>query len=243
MTTNLYTISNTPHFQELLSQDLNRISLISFWTPWAEPCKQMNEVVTELSKKYPAVLFLQVEAEEQAEIAESFDIAAVPAFVLLKGHVLLGRVAGADATALAKLVEKHATTPSYNPLSHTNQKPAEAPSTAPSTTVEEKSETPEELNRRLRRLMDQSAVVLFMKGSPDNPKCGFSRKIVGLLQDESIDFAHFDILTDENVRQGLKKLNDWPTYPQLIVKGELVGGLDIVQELIENGELKTAIKA
>jgi glutaredoxin-related protein len=66
----------------------------------------------------------------------------------------------------------------------------------------EKEETPEELNTRLRRLMNQSTVVLFMKGSPDQPRCGFSRKICGLLRDKNIEFSHFDILTDEPVRQG-----------------------------------------
>jgi hypothetical protein len=66
----------------------------------------------------------------------------------------------------------------------------------------EKVETPEELEGRLRRLMTQSIVVLFMKGSPDEPRCGFSRKICGLLRDNKIEFSHFDILTDESVRQG-----------------------------------------
>ena len=66
----------------------------------------------------------------------------------------------------------------------------------------EKVETPEELEERLRRLMTQSNVVLFMKGSPDEPRCGFSRKICGLLRDNRIEFSHFDILTDESVRQG-----------------------------------------
>ena len=79
-------------------------------------------------------------------------------------------------------------------------------------------------------------VVLFMKGSPDAPRCGFSRRIVALLQDQKVSFAHFDILSDESVRAGLKVVNNWPTFPQLIVNGEFVGGLDIVQEMVENGE-------
>jgi len=121
-----------------------------------------------------------------------------------------------------------------------------------------KEESTEELNTRLKSLMNQSQVVLFMKGSPGAPRCGFSRKISGLLKEHDIEFKHFDILTDESVRQGkyfkvefwflsadptdlktgLKVLNDWPTFPQLIVNGELVGGLDIVQEMIDNGEFK-----
>jgi hypothetical protein len=121
---------------------------------------------------------------------------------LFQGHVLLGRISGADASALTQLVEKHASKPSYQPLSHTNQKPAEAPSiTSPTPQVVEQ-ESPEELEKRLRELMNQSEVVLFMKGSPDSPRCGFSRKIVGHLRDQKVQFTHFDILTDEDVRQG-----------------------------------------
>jgi len=217
----------------------------------------MNEVVAELAKKYPAGLFLQVEAEEQPDIAESFDIEAVPAFIILRGHTLLARISGADASALTKAVEKHVATPSYKPQSHTDQKAAPPPSSASPAEADGNAETPEELEKRLQALMNQRKVVLFMKGTPDAPRCGFSKKISTLLKEQNVDFAHFDILTDENVRQGtqslispkqsililagLKKLNDWPTFPQLIVKGELVGGLDIVQEMVDNGELKEAV--
>lgn len=80
-----------------------------------------------------------------------------------------------------------------------------------------------------------------MKGSPDAPRCGFSRKIVNLLNEQGVQFASFDILQDEAVRQGLKELNDWPTFPQLIVNGEFVGGLDIVKEMVDNGEFKEIV--
>ncbi|KAF8071499.1 glutaredoxin [Lyophyllum atratum] len=239
--TNLYQVTSPTHFQELLSADLNRVSLINFWAPWAEPCKQMNEVVKELAKKYPAALVLDVEAETQSDIAESFDVEAVPLFVILRGHTLLERVSGADAPALTQALAKHVTGQVPKPLSQTNQAPAPASNVDLSSHPSEKQETPEELEQRMRKLMNQSKVVLFMKGSPDAPRCGFSRKISGLLNDNSIEFSHFDILTDEAVRQGLKKLNDWPTFPQLIVKGELVGGLDIVQEMVESGELKEVV--
>ena len=205
----------------------------------------MNEVVVELAKKHPTLLCLQVEAEEQSDIAESFDIEAVPAFVILQGHTLLDRITGADAAALTSAISKHITTKAYGaPLSHTDKAP-HAPSTADidMDREEEKEETPEELNTRMQKLMTQSKVVLFMKGNPDNPRCGFSRKIVAALRSEEVDFSSFDILQDENVRQGLKKLNDWPTFPQLIVNGEFVGGLDIVQEMVDNGELKETLGA
>ncbi|KAJ7107040.1 thioredoxin-like protein [Mycena epipterygia] len=230
---NLVTVTDAPHFQALLSTDLTRVSLINFWAPWAAPCTQMNAVVAELAKKHPNILVLNVEAEEQADIAESFDIEAVPSFVVLRGHTLLTRIAGADAPALTQAISTHSTAPipAYAPKSHTDNAPRAA------------GETPEELDARLQRLMTQSKVVLFMKGNPAEPRCGFSRKIAALLKEQGVQFSSFDILEDEDVRQGLKKLNDWPTFPQLIVNGELVGGLDIVQEMVESGEFKELMGA
>ncbi|KAK2844971.1 hypothetical protein Q5P01_011630 [Channa striata] len=96
-----------------------------------------------------------------------------------------------------------------------------------------------DLNQRLKKLINAAPCMLFMKGSPQEPRCGFSRQIVALLKEHSIQFSSFDILSDEEVRQGLKTYSNWPTYPQLYVNGELVGGLDIVKELAESGELET----
>ncbi|KAJ7471109.1 thioredoxin-like protein, partial [Mycena latifolia] len=147
--------------------------------------------------------------------------------LLRLGHTLLARIAGADAPALTQAIATHTAglMPVPAPKAHTNAAPPPS-----------KTETPEELDARLSRLMTQSKVVLFMKGNPAEPRCGFSRKISALLKDQGVEFSSFDILEDEDVRQGLKKLNDWPTFPQLIVNGELVGGLDIVQEMVDTGE-------
>ena len=101
----------------------------------------------------------------------------------------------------------------------------------------------EDARAKLRLAVSSTPVVLFMKGVPDAPRCGFSRRIVGLLREQGVQFSSFDILQDESVRQGLKVLNDWPTFPQLIVKGEFVGGLDVVKEMVDNGELKELLAA
>ncbi|KAJ3732388.1 glutaredoxin [Lentinula guzmanii] len=233
---NHHEVTSPSQFQQLLSTDLKRVSVLNFWAAWAEPCKQINAVTIELAKKYPSILFLQIEAETQADIAESFDIESVPSLILLRGHTLLQRITGADAPALTSAVAKFATGSSVNPQSKTDLPPVKA-----SDTVVEKEDPSEDLESRMTRLMNQSQVVLFMKGSPDAPRCGFSRRICGLLRDQKVEFTHFDILSDENVRQGLKKRNDWPTFPQLIINGEFVGGLDIVQEMVENGELAEAL--
>ncbi|KAG1842503.1 thioredoxin-like protein [Suillus subalutaceus] len=225
---NLVDIPNTPQFQELLSKDLKRISLIYFWTSWAEPCVQMNQVVEGLAKAYPKLLALRVEAEEQADITDSFDINSVPTCLVIQGHALLARIEGGDATQLKETITKHLGNKSAAPQSTTSQPPAPPLS----------SETEEQLEARMRNIMNQSAVVLFMKGEPDTPRCGFSRTAVALLREKKVAFTHFDILSDESVRQGLKKVNDWPTFPQFMVKGEFVGGLDVVKEMKESGEFE-----
>jgi Grx4 family monothiol glutaredoxin len=95
----------------------------------------------------------------------------------------------------------------------------------------------ETLEDRLRKIINQEPVMLFMKGDPTAPRCGFSNKICGILAEHSVKFGHFDILSDEDVRQGLKTYSNWPTFPQLYAKGKLIGGLDIVKELVDEGAL------
>lgn len=97
------------------------------------------------------------------------------------------------------------------------------------------------LEDRLKKLLTSSPVMLFMKGTPDAPRCGFSSKVVNALKEEGVKFGSFDILADEEVRQGLKTFSNWPTFPQLYCKGELVGGCDIVMELRGNSELKSTL--
>ncbi|EIM23943.1 putative thioredoxin [Wallemia mellicola CBS 633.66] len=222
-------VQSPEEFQDILSNNLNSLSVLNFWAPWAEPCQQMNQVTKELAEKYTNVVFLQIEAESLPDISETFDIEAVPSFILLRGHTLLERISGANAALLAQSVSKHALNSAQKSAQSSTILPPQAPAAV---------ETEEELNSRCLNIMKQSDVVLFMKGDPDAPRCGFSKQTVALLREQSIEFSHFDILQDESVRQHLKKLNDWPTFPQIIVKGELIGGLDILREMIEQGELQ-----
>lgn len=87
----------------------------------------------------------------------------------------------------------------------------------------------------------ENDIILFMKGTPESPACGFSARTAGMLQSLDVPFASVDILPDPRIRQELSALSDWPTIPQLFVKGDLVGGCDIVTELYESGELKTLV--
>ena len=99
----------------------------------------------------------------------------------------------------------------------------------------------QDLEHKLKSLVNQSKVVLFMKGSPENPLCGFSQKAVEMLRKNAAKFSHFDILEDNEVREGLKAYSSWPTYPQLYVDGELIGGVDIMSEMDASGELSSVI--
>ena len=91
---------------------------------------------------------------------------------------------------------------------------------------------------RIQSEIDENSVVLYMKGSPMMPQCGFSAAIAQALTMMEVKFKGVDVLADDELRQGIKEFSSWPTIPQLYVKGEFVGGCDIVREMYENGELK-----
>ena len=222
---------------------------VHFWADWAPQCEQMNAVLVELAKLHPAVAFAKVEAENVPELSERFDVTAVPTVVFLRNGTLVDRVDGANVPLVSQKVDTMAKiapqllSSSSKAAPPAKLEPAAAAAAgggaAGAAAPEEESE--EELNARLAKLVRAAPVMLFMKGSPDAPECGFSRKIVGLLREVEAEFSTFDILRDPAVRAGLKKFSDWPTYPQLYVEGELIGGLDIVKELAASGELKNTL--
>ena len=90
---------------------------------------------------------------------------------------------------------------------------------------------------RIADLVNGSDVLLFMKGSPLFPQCGFSSRAVAILDHLGVEYGSVDVLQDQGIRQGIKEFSDWPTIPQLYVKGEFVGGSDIMMEMYESGEL------
>jgi monothiol glutaredoxin len=94
-----------------------------------------------------------------------------------------------------------------------------------------------DVNARLAEIVNGNNVVLFMKGTPLFPQCGFSSKAVAILNHLDVDFHSVDVLQDSEIRQGIKAFSDWPTIPQLYIKGEFLGGSDIMMEMFEAGEL------
>ncbi len=98
-----------------------------------------------------------------------------------------------------------------------------------------------EIRQAIAKAIEDNEVILFMKGTPDAPACGFSARTVAALQAVGASFAAVDVLPDPRIRQELSGLSNWPTIPQLFVKGELIGGCDIVTEMYESGELAPAL--
>lgn len=219
-----------------------------FHAPWAEPCQRVGQVFSALAavqEDSTRSLFIAVNAEECPDVSEEHEVFAVPCTVLTKaGGGTVGKVEGGDAADLRALLEKYlpapattTTTVSIPPAQQTAKPPVlqtvpDAPEAAANGGEAEAGAEEEPLKERLQKLVNAAPVMLFMKGTPAAPQCGFSRQIVGLLRERNVRYGFFNILADDDVRQGLKEFSNWPTYPQLYLKGELIGGLDIVSTFI-----------
>ena len=99
-----------------------------------------------------------------------------------------------------------------------------------------------EIKKKIENIIDENDVCLFMKGTPDEPQCGFSMAVSNVLKHLNVKFKSVNVLEDQNLRQGIKDFSDWPTIPQLYVKGEFIGGCDIVKDMFEKGELKKILE-
>jgi Grx4 family monothiol glutaredoxin len=205
---------------------VGKCHVLLFWAPWHEASTEggrMHAVLLALASQFQnSIVFGRVAAEDCPDVSSHYGVTVVPTVVLVNAQgTVTERVEGEDRVAeLTQAVQRLATA-------------------NPESVVPPKKQEEDDLSARLDRLINSSDVMLFMKGVPTAPKCGFSRQAVEMLESESIPFGSFDILQNEEVRQGLKKHSNWPTYPQLYVKGELIGGLDIMKELKdEEGGLK-----
>ncbi|KAG0647876.1 Monothiol glutaredoxin-4 [Hyphodiscus hymeniophilus] len=227
------------------------LQVIYFFADWAAPCKNMTTVLQTLASSFPvteplSTSWVSMNAEEVVDVSDAFDVTAVPYLILTRNNQVLETVSGSDATKVRTAIEKHAkssggavngantnTNGTAKNLSSYAPAPND-PATAPQYSSAETKQNKEDLQERLTKLVKAAPVMLFMKGTPSAPQCGFSRQLVALLRENSVKYGFFNILADDEVRQGLKEFADWPTFPQLWVDGELVGGLDIVKEEMSN---------
>lgn len=221
--------------QVLSSAPASTLIVASFHAPWAAPCAQMATVLSTLASEYPvtdplSTQWVSINAEDLSDISETYDVTAVPYLVLLRNGEVVETVSGSSAVKVRTAIEKHASKAggATQSAAATNGTAQAAEVAQADATVVDPAKQKEELFKRLGDLVKAAPVMLFMKGTPSSPQCGFSRQMVGILRDNSVKYGFFNILADDDVRQGLKEYAEWPTFPQLWVDGELVGGLDIV---------------
>jgi len=100
----------------------------------------------------------------------------------------------------------------------------------------------DDVNKKIKTIIDSNNIVLFMKGTPEAPQCGFSMAVSNILKHLKVNFEGVNVLENDEIRQGIKNYTDWPTIPQFFIKGEFVGGCDIVKEMFEDGELKKLLE-
>ncbi len=98
------------------------------------------------------------------------------------------------------------------------------------------------INQKIKDIVNKNNIVLFMKGTPDSPQCGFSMAVSNILKHLKVKFEGVNVLESNEMRQGIKDYTDWPTIPQLYIKGDFIGGCDIVKEMFESGELKNLLQ-
>ena len=100
----------------------------------------------------------------------------------------------------------------------------------------------EEISKKIKEIINQDDVVLFMKGTPDFPQGGFSANVVGIFNHYGIEYKSYNVLEDLELREGIKSFSDWPTIPQIYIKNEFIGGFDILRDMLENNEIEDLLK-
>lgn len=204
-------VESEQQFTELTKSNDSKLIALYFHTPWAGPCKTMNQVYKTLADSKaqdPSILFLSINADDLSEISELFDVSAVPYFILIRKQTILKELSGADPKEFIAALNQFSGSSDYSQssnVSNTQATNSNLNGTQP-TADEPAEETEEALNERLTKLTTAAPIMLFMKGSPSSPQCGFSRQLVAILREHQVRFGFFDILKDDSVRQGLKNL-------------------------------------
>lgn len=166
-----------------------------------------------------------VDAEQNNDLATRYSIVSVPIIVGLSKRGQVKKIDTFEPTKLVNIIREE--------LRRIEMFDSEDDSAG---------DPKDRFKEYLRNLTNKAPIMVFMKGDPKAPRCGFSKQLVELLSKYNAKYETFDILQDDEVRQGLKEYSDWPTYPQVYIKGEFVGGLDILKQMAESDELEAVLK-
>lgn len=219
--TNFATIKAEKEFNQLCLHNFDKLFVVIFFADWHEPSVHLTNIAKSLAKSYEdKVIFAVINADEQDAIAQKFNVELVPTIIFMKStKEVLHRVEEDSPSILSQKVEEY---------SKVFKVTFEAEKTKMFAKIEE--------------ILRTYPLVIFIKGTPTTPKCGFSEQLLDQLRELRIKFHHFDILSDENIRNWLRHYANWITYPQVYIEGKLVGGLDVVKDLIKSGEFQKKIE-
>lgn len=203
---------------------------VLFYTPGDPPSEQLLQLLPLLQQDLPGVPLASVDATAASScLKANAHVTRCPTVNFLWGTRQVGQLVGSDVPAFVSCLKILAASTEVTAAAQLQQQLGVA------------IETEEELNQRLSRLIKKEPVMLFMKGKREAPFCRFSKATLALLEEQGvINFGTFDVFDDAAVREGLKTFSDWPTYPQLYVNGELIGGLDVLKAMVADGSFKAA---
>jgi len=218
---NFFEIKTEKDFNRICLHNFDKLYVVLFYAEWHEPSKHLINVVKSLSKVHEGnVIFFVINADEVEALASSFSVEVVPTILFMK----------ATKEVMFRLEEDSPSTLS--------QKVDEYLNTFKITFEAQKSK----IFPKIEELIRSSPLFIFIKGTPANPKCGFSEQLIQALNELKVKYSSFDILSDEELRNWLRYYSNWVTYPQVYLEGKFIGGLDITRGLIKEGKFQEMIK-
>lgn len=219
--------------------------LFLFVADWAgEACTSANQILSASASKHAVPFTVVNEDSDSANLFDSMRIEVVPSVVAVKGGKEVGRVEGVDSKGIISLVDKYVNfkeAEAEAKVESINIKPATNDALSTTTNINAYS------NEQIVALVNRHKLMLFIKGTPERPQCGFTGQLLRLLSDNGLTaqnghFSTFNILDDAALRAALKEWAQWPTYPQIYWKGELLGGLDILKEMFATGQMDAILE-
>ena len=214
--------------------------LFLFVADWAgEACTSAHQILSASSSKHSVPFTVVTEESDASNLFDSMRVEVVPSVVAVKNGMEVGRVEGVDPKGIISLVEKYSDTNNIeveiNIAAQANTMPVPV---NPPTTYS---------NDQIVALINRHKLMLFIKGTPEQPQCGFTTQLLRLLSEHGLHaqnghFSTFNILADAALRAALKEWAQWPTYPQIYWKGELLGGLDILKEMFASGQMNSILE-
>lgn len=207
----------------------DKTGLVLFTASWAsEPCSSVKEILSALKSRQKVSLFdfEVIDESEDSAVFDDMGIEVVPCLVRFVAGREVGRVEGSEPENIISFIE------------NSHSKEEKRGEMEPKALIEESSV-------KITDLVKRSKLMLFIKGTPLAPRCGFTSQLIKLLSDHelrpAVHYDTFDILSDERIRQELKEWAQWPTYPQVYWCGDLIGGLDILKEMFATGQMNSIL--